>query len=119
MLKANANLGTAVFVAVLITSTICIPCVAQATRINADDLMDSAFDMKKSAERADKLASDGSKYCGWGIASIDASDLSDAISRFLLSHGSSVPETVLASKMWRVSFVAKDLTNQLEMGLEQ
>jgi hypothetical protein len=89
-------------------------CVAQVNKVNPEDLMDTVLDMKKAAATADKLSPDGSKYCHWGIAALDASELDSAISRFLLSHGSVVPDDISASKMWRVSFVADDLINQLE-----
>jgi hypothetical protein len=72
--------------------------------------------MKKAAERADELAADGAKYCDWGKARVDASDLDVAISRHLLNHGTRVPEHILASKMLRVSFIAADLMHQLELG---
>jgi hypothetical protein len=42
-----------------------------------------------------------------------------AISRFLLNHGSQVPETVLASKMWLVSFVAGDIIHHLAASSSQ
>lgn len=72
--------------------------------------------MKKAAQRADELQADGAKYCGWGKARIDASDLDAAISRHLLNHGTLVPDHIFASKMWRVSFIAADLIHQLDVG---
>jgi hypothetical protein len=95
-------------------------CCAQVTKVNTEDLMDAALDMKKAAATADKLSPDGSKYCHWGIATLDASDLDLAVSRFLLSHGSQVvPDDISASKMWHVSLVADELINQLEMRLQE
>ncbi len=93
-------------------------CVAQVNKVNTEDLMDTVWDMKKAAATADKLSPDGSKYCHWGIATLDASDLDSAVSRFLLGHGSVVPDDISASKMWHVSFVADDFINQLEMRLQ-
>jgi hypothetical protein len=110
---------TGVFLLVLTTLTTGVQCLAQVTRANADDLMDVVFDMKKAAATADKLVPDGSKYCHWGIAPLDATDLDSAVSRFLLNHGSQVPDDISASKMWHVSFVADDLINQLEMRLQE
>lgn len=81
--------------------------------------MDAALDMKRAAELADKLAPDGTKYCKWGISYIDASDLDVAISRFLLNHGTRVPDYVPASKMWHVSFVVNDIVHQLAVGATQ
>jgi hypothetical protein len=107
---------TVVAIAVSIAS---LQCAAQVSKVTSEDLMDAAFDMKKASEAADKLASDGSKYCRWGIASLDTSDLEVAISRFLLNHGSHVSENVSASKMWRVSFVAGDIINHLAMGASE
>jgi hypothetical protein len=99
---------------------ICGQGLAQATKVNADDLMDTVLDMKKAAATADKLARDGSKYCHWGIAPLDATDLETAVSRFLLNRGSQVvPDDISASKMWHVSFVADDLINQLEIRLQE
>jgi hypothetical protein len=89
-----------VFVSSLMTS---VQIQAQVSKVNSEDIMDAAFDMKKASERADKLASDMSKYCKWDAASFDTSDLDVAISRFLLDHGSHVPETVLASKLRETS----------------
>ena len=90
-------------VVALAISIISLQCAAQVSKVSSENIMDVVFDMKKASEAVDKLASDMSKYCRWGIASLDTSDLDVAISRFLLNHGSQVPETVLASKMWRVS----------------
>jgi hypothetical protein len=95
-----------------------VDCCAQISKVNAEDLMDSVLDMKKAAAIADKLTPDGSKYCHWGVASFDASDLDSVVSRLLLSHGSVVPDEISASKMWRVSLVADDLIDQLEMRLQ-
>lgn len=111
--------GVTTFLVVSITLNIGIQCHAQATKVNADDLMDIVVDMKRAAAAADKLASDGSKYCRWGSAALDASDLNFAVSRFLLNHGSIVPEDISASKMWHVDSVAGDLINHLEMGLQE
>jgi hypothetical protein len=111
--------GLTTFLLVSITLSISVQCLAQVTKLNADDLMDIVFDMKKAAATADKLASDGSKYCHWGVAPLDATDLDTAVSRFLLRHGSQVPDDISASKMWHVSFVADDLINQLEMRLQE
>lgn len=112
----NIPRSTNVLVIVLWTIAAGGHCAAQIAKVSSDDIMDAAFDMKKAAEQADKLDSDGRKHCGWGIASADASDLSDAISRFLLNHGSRVRENVPASKMWRVSFAAGDLIHRLAVG---
>jgi len=95
------------------------PCGAQVRKVNSDDIMDAAVDMKRAAELGDKLTPDGAKYCRWGISSLDASDLDIAISRFLLNHGTRVPDYVPASKMWHVSFVSDALVHQLEMGTTQ
>ena len=92
---------------------------AQVSKVSSENIMDAAFDMKKASEAVDKLASDMSKYCKWGIASLDTSDLNVAISSFLLNHGSQVPETVLASNMWRVSFVAGDVIHHLAASSSQ
>src|SRR5271170_4549876 len=89
--------------------------VAHVREVSADEIMDAALDMRRAAEQADKLGADGAKYCNWSVASLDASDLDAAISRFLLNHGSRVPETIPASKVWRVSFVAGDMVHQLAM----
>jgi hypothetical protein len=117
-MKSSSGLTVLVLLA-LITLSIGIQCRAQVARVDVDDLMDVVFDMKKAAITADKLSSDGVKYCGWGVAPLDASDLDLVISRSLLNHGSIVPEEISASKMWRVSFVAEGLINQLEMGLQE
>jgi hypothetical protein len=94
-------------------------CLAQVTKVNTEDLMDTVLDMKKAVATADKLAPDGSKYCHWGIAPLDATDLDSAVSRFLLNHESQVvPDDISASKMWHVSFVADDLINQFETRLQ-
>ena len=96
-----------------------VRCCAQVTKVSPEDLMDTVLDMKKAAATADKLAPDGLKYCHWGIAPIDATDLDSAVSRFLLNNGSQVvPEDISASKIWRVSLVADDLINQLEIRLQ-
>ena len=111
-----------VTVVFLLTSTILAlstRCHAQVTKLNTDDLMDIVFDMKKAASTADKFAADGSKYCHWGLVSLDASDLDLVVSRFLLNRGSVVPADISASKMWHVDFIAGDLINQLEMGLQE
>jgi hypothetical protein len=92
---------------------------AQVSKVSSENIMDAVFDMKKASEAVDKLASDMSKYCKWGIASLDTSDLNVAISSFLLNHGSQVPETVLASNMWRVSFVAGDVIHHLAASSSQ
>jgi hypothetical protein len=89
--------------------------VARAQEAKPEDIMDAAFDMQKAARGADELAADGAKYCRWGIARLDASHLATAISRQLLNRGVQVPEHIPASKMWRVSFVADDLTHQLNL----
>jgi hypothetical protein len=102
--------------AVICLSIASLQCLAQASKVSSDDVMDAAFDMKKASEAADKLAGDGSKYCKWGTSSMDTSDLDVAISRFLLNRGSQVPENISASKMWHVSIVAGDLVHQLAMG---
>ena len=84
--------------------------------VNPEDIVEAAFDVKKAAQRADELQTDGAKYCGWHKARVDASDLETAISRHLLNHGTVVPDHVLASKIWRVSFIAADLIDQLALG---
>ncbi len=99
--------------------TLGLQCFAQVSKVNTDDLMDTVLDMKKAAATADKLVPDGSKYCHWGIATLDATDLDLAVSRFLLNRGSQVPDDISASQMWRVSFVADDLINQLETRLQE
>jgi hypothetical protein len=97
-----------------------IQCVAQVGKVNTQDLMDVVLDMKKAATTADKLAPDGSKYCNWGFAALDASNLDSAVSRFLLKRGSEVvPDDISASKMWRVSFIVDDLVNQLQLRLQE
>jgi len=88
---------------------------SQETEVSPEDAMDVAFEMKKAAERADELQADGAKYCGWGKARVDASDLDVAISH-LLDRGRLVPEHMSGSKMWRASFVATDLIRQLDIG---
>ena len=110
---------TGVFLLALTILMLGVQCLAQVTRVNADDLMDTVVDLKNAVATADKLASDGSKYCHWGVASLDATDLDSAVSRFLLNHGSQVPDYISASKMWHVSFVADDLINQLETRLQE
>jgi hypothetical protein len=102
-------------VATIAVSIASLQCTAQVSKVSSEDIMDAAFDMKRASDAADKLAADGSKYCRWSIASLDTSDLEVAISRLLLNHGANVPENVSASKMWRVSFVGADITNQLAM----
>jgi len=97
-------------------SLISLGAAAQVTKASSEDLMDAAFDMKKASLAADKLAADGFKYCRWSLAELDTSDLDVAVSRFLLNHGSQVPENLSASKMWRVSLLTRDLVNQLAMG---
>jgi hypothetical protein len=94
-------------------SIVSLQCAAQVAKVSPDEVMDSALDMKRAAEQADRLAPLGEKYCGWTVASTDASDVSTAISRFLLSHASNVPEKIAAAKMWRVSFVVGDMIHQL------
>jgi hypothetical protein len=95
-------------------------CPAQVTKVNTGDLMDTVMDMKKAAATADKFSPDGSKYCHWGVATLDASDLDSAVSRFLLSRGSQVvPDDISASKMWHVGLVADDLINQFEFRLQE
>ena len=83
------------------------------------NVMDTVLDMKRASEGADKLESDGAKYCGWNKPSLDTSDLDLAISRFLLNHGSHVPEDFKASKMWRVSFVTADMIHQFAVGVAE
>jgi hypothetical protein len=96
------------------------PCPAQVTKLNTEDLMDTVWDMKKAAATADKLSPDGSKYCHWGTATLDASDLDLAVFRFLLNRGSQVViDDISASMMWHVSLVADDLINQLEFRLQE
>lgn len=109
---------TRIFLLTLTLLAIGVQCRGQVVRVNASDLMDIVFDMKSAAVTADRIASDGSKYCPWGVAPLNASDLDRAVSRFLLNNGSRVPDDISASKMWRVSFVADDLINQLESGLQ-
>ena len=92
---------------------------AQASKVNSVDVMDAALDMKRAEELADKLAPDGARYCRWGISSLDASDLEVAISRFLLNHGTRVPDYVPASKMWHVSSVVDNMVHQLAVGMAQ
>jgi hypothetical protein len=105
---------------ILVLPVIGVSCCAQVTKVNTEDLMETALDMKKAAATADKLSPDGSKYCHWGIATLDASDLDSAVSRFLLSRGSQVvADDISASKMWHVSLVADDLINQLELRLQE
>jgi hypothetical protein len=106
-------------VVALAISIISLQCGAQVSKVSSEDIMGAAFGMKKGSEAVDKLASDMSKYCKWDSASLDTSDLDVAISRFLLNHGAQVPETVLASKMWRVSFVAGDIIHHLAAGSSQ
>jgi hypothetical protein len=105
---------------VLAVISFLVPSVAWAkshqTEVDPEDIMDAALDIKKAAQRADELQTDGAKYCGWGKARVDAPDLNVAISRHLLNHRSVVPDHILASKMWRVSFIATDLIEQLELG---
>lgn len=107
-----------VFAALATVIAIGRECAAQATKVNTDEAMDGVFEIRKAAEAADKLAPEGARYCKWGRVSSDTSTLDAAISRFLLNHESRVPEEFRASKMWRVGFVAEDLANQLEMGLQ-
>src|SRR5207245_8911403 len=95
-----------IFIALLFALLGSVPCTAQVVKANSEAIMDAAFEMKKAAEQADKLDPDGRKHCGWGISSTDASDLNDAISRFLLNHRIQVPEKLPASTLWHVSFVA-------------
>ncbi len=92
---------------------------AQASKVNSVDVMDAALDMKRAEELADKLTPDGARYCRWGISSLDASDMEVAISRFLLNHGTHVPDYVAASKMWHVSSVADNMVHQLALGMTQ
>lgn len=117
-MKSPAGVAWASLLALMILAP-GVQCLAQVAKVNADDLMDIVFEMKKAAATADKLAPDGSKYCRWGITQLDSSDLDSAVSRFLLSRGSIVPDDISASKMWHVSLVAEDLINQLEMGLQE
>jgi len=111
--------ATIMFIASFFALLGSVLCTAQVVKANSEAIMDAAFDMKKAAEQADKLKPDGRKHCGWGISSTDAPDLDDAISRFLLNHRIQVPETLPASKLWRVSFVAGDLIHKLAMGGSQ
>jgi hypothetical protein len=106
-------------VVALAISIISLQCAAQVSKVSSEDIMSNAASMKKASEAVDKLASDMSKYCKWDTPSIDTSDLDVAISRFLLNHGSQVPETVLASKMWLVSFVAGDIIHHLAASSSQ
>lgn len=89
---------------------------AQVAKLRTEDMMDAVFDMKKAAGAADSLASDGMKYCRWGYAELDGSDLDVAISRYLLKHGSQVPDDIAASNLWRVSLIARDIANQSATG---
>lgn len=102
-------------VVVIAVSIVSLQCAAQARKVSSEDLMDTVFDMKKASAAADKLASDGSKYCNWGISLVDTSDLDVAISRSLLNHGSQVPENISASKMWPVGAVAYDIIHKFQM----
>jgi hypothetical protein len=107
---------TTVFLSVSITLLSRVLCLAQDSRVDTDELMDIVFDLKKAAATADKVAADGHKYCHWGIPLLDVSDVDSAVSRFLLNHGSRVPDDILASNLWRFSGVAEDLVNQFEAG---
>jgi hypothetical protein len=108
---------TGIFLLTLTLLAIGVQCRGQVVRVNTSDLMDIVSDMKSAAVTADRIASDGSKYCHWGVAPLNASDFDSAVSRFLLNNGSRVPDDISASKMWRLSFVADELINQLETGL--
>lgn len=105
--------------AAIALSILCLPAAAQVGKVSPEDVMDGVLDMKRASEKADKLIPDGTKYCNWGVASLDTSDLEAAISRFLLNHGSNVPEKIPASKMWRVSLVAADIINQFAMNVSE
>jgi hypothetical protein len=106
-------------VMLLVQAHIPVLSASQAQKIPSEAIMDATLDMRRAAEQADKLAPLGAKYCGWGIASEDASDLDIAISRYLLNHSSTIPENIAASKMWRVSGVVGDLSNHLALGLAE
>lgn len=95
------------------------PCAAQVHKVSSEEIMDAALDMRRAAEQADKLTQPGEKYCKWGAASLDASELDTAISRFLLNHTLTVPENIAASQMWRVDVVAEGLVHQLTLGASQ
>ena len=113
------NIIPRVVAVVIVLLMISVPCVAEVHKVSSDDIMDAALDMKRAAELADKLAPDGARYCRWGISSLDASDLEVAISRFLLNHGTRVPDYVPASNMWHVSSVVDNMVHQLAMGMTQ
>jgi hypothetical protein len=105
--------------AAIALSLLTLPGAAQVGKVSPEDVVDGALDMKRASEKADKLIPDGTKYCKWGVASLDTSDLEVAISRSLLNHGSNVPEKIPASKMWRVSLVAADIINQFAMNVSE
>jgi hypothetical protein len=93
--------------------------VAQFHAVSGDDIIDAALEVKRVAVLVDKIAPDGTKYCRWGVSPLDTSDLDAAISRSLLAHGSRVPDTIAASKMWRVDSVVGEMVHQLAMGVAQ
>ena len=111
MKHAYTTFATFIFVV-----TLAFLCSAQTVEVDADKIMDAAFDLETAAKRADKLTADGMKYCNWSKPRMDASDLDDAISRHLLKHGPRVPDHIPASQMWSVSFVAVDLMRLLDLG---
>jgi hypothetical protein len=93
--------------------------VGQRHKANPDDVMDAVMDMKRAVELVDKITPEAMRYCGWGIASLDASDLDTAISRFLLNHGSKIPDDIPASKMWHVSLIASGMVHQFAVGIAE
>jgi hypothetical protein len=96
-----------------------VNCIAQGRKVSPEQILDAAMQLKRAVESADRIEPDGVKYCKWQGQTLKSSDLSDTISRFLLSHSSQVPESIPASKMWRVSFMADDIMHQLYVGESQ
>ena len=99
---------------------ISVTCAAQQIqKIDSENIMDAAMDMKRAVVLADNLNPDGAKYCNWGLNMFDVSGLDKGISGYLLNHGSKIPDNIAASKMWRVGYIVVGLVNQLMMGTMQ
>ena len=85
----------------------------------SDDIARAALEMKKAAEAADRLEPNGEQVCNWAAPVATSSDMEQAIARYLVAPSSSIPENIRASRLWRVSLVASDITNRLRVRVSE
>lgn len=92
-------------------------CLSQSQPPTSVDIVDAAMRIRGIAQQAQKLTPNGIKYCRWSDGDVKIVDLDNAVSEFLLKANRIVPERIDPSKIWRVSFVATEMENELSVGV--